>query len=297
MQHNITNSSSSLGCSNKNRNNRKRALNPQFAADIFAQRSFKPGYASVESNFVARKFGISSKTVRDIWGRRTWIEATRPLWTVEEQDAAEKAEAGKKFMHNRVEGSKPGLERSSSSVSQDTIEAKDMTEDGTGSLQANGWSSSTTSIFTQTSEESSDELSCMRIKRSVVRVPSSPISTFQLQPEASLSGCTGSGYRDRREERAGCSIRREERQAKRTMERKGRNENANPSSSDAHNETSSETGSGCRSGSSAGQESRTQRKQNENKRSRESHACTRCYEAEQPSQGSLERQLPSQQSK
>ena len=28
-------------------------------------------------------FGVSPKAVRDIWNRRTWRRATRPLWTPE----------------------------------------------------------------------------------------------------------------------------------------------------------------------------------------------------------------------
>eukprot|EP00960_Hanusia_phi_P064775 765910-Hanusia_phi.AAC.1 len=66
---------------------RKRALTPSLASDIFAQRSLKPGYVAIESSFVARQYGVSSKTVRDIWSRRSWAKATRPLWTVEEQQA------------------------------------------------------------------------------------------------------------------------------------------------------------------------------------------------------------------
>eukprot|EP00960_Hanusia_phi_P069665 767139-Hanusia_phi.AAC.5 len=290
---------SSLGYSNDDQNIRKRALNPQLAADIFAQRSFKPGYASVESNFVARKYGISSKTVRDIWSRRTWIEATRPLWTAEEQDVAGKVQAGKETKHLHQKGGEQERKRNSCSALQDRREAKDMTFYETGSLQAKGWSSSTTSTFKQTSEESSDELSCKRSgTNGILPEGSSSSSSFQSQPEASSSGCTGPEHRGRWQEGPGCAMPKEkERHSKCRMERESRNENAGPSSSDAHNDTCSETGSSCPSASSAGQESRTQWKKNENKRSRESHARTRCGQAEQPSQGSLERQLPSQQSK
>eukprot|EP00292_Cryptomonas_paramecium_P013198 CAMPEP_0113705400 /NCGR_PEP_ID=MMETSP0038_2-20120614/27114_1 /TAXON_ID=2898 /ORGANISM="Cryptomonas paramecium" /LENGTH=221 /DNA_ID=CAMNT_0000630409 /DNA_START=46 /DNA_END=711 /DNA_ORIENTATION=+ /assembly_acc=CAM_ASM_000170 len=33
------------------------------------------------------KYGVSSKTVRDIWSRTTWTEATRELWTANELEA------------------------------------------------------------------------------------------------------------------------------------------------------------------------------------------------------------------
>ena len=33
---------------------------------------------------VSRKFNVSPKTVRDIWSRRTWINATKPLWSAHE---------------------------------------------------------------------------------------------------------------------------------------------------------------------------------------------------------------------
>eukprot|EP00960_Hanusia_phi_P033527 750499-Hanusia_phi.AAC.1 len=39
----------------------------------------------MESTFVSAQFGVSSKTVRDIWDRRTWTEATKSLWTESER--------------------------------------------------------------------------------------------------------------------------------------------------------------------------------------------------------------------
>ncbi len=35
---------------------------------------------SARSTEVAERFGISAKTVRDIWNRLTWIDATQTLW-------------------------------------------------------------------------------------------------------------------------------------------------------------------------------------------------------------------------
>ena len=36
-----------------------------------------------ESSQVAKEYKVSPKTIRDIWGRRTWIEATRSLWELD----------------------------------------------------------------------------------------------------------------------------------------------------------------------------------------------------------------------
>ena len=33
---------------------------------------------------VAPKYGVTPKTIRDVWSGRSWAEATRPLWTEEE---------------------------------------------------------------------------------------------------------------------------------------------------------------------------------------------------------------------
>ncbi len=38
-----------------------------------------------ESLPISRKFGVSPKTIRDIWSRRTWVHATNLLW-LEEDD-------------------------------------------------------------------------------------------------------------------------------------------------------------------------------------------------------------------
>eukprot|EP00960_Hanusia_phi_P068483 766857-Hanusia_phi.AAC.2 len=40
------------------------------------------------------KSGAGGQTVRDIWNRRTWSEATRHLWTAQEQEAKEEAGRG-----------------------------------------------------------------------------------------------------------------------------------------------------------------------------------------------------------
>ncbi|EKX36357.1 hypothetical protein GUITHDRAFT_117466 [Guillardia theta CCMP2712] len=70
-------------------------LSAKLAAEIYAERCLKAGHATVESAFVASKYGTSPKTVRDIWSRRTWADATRPLWTEEERSLMAAKEEGK----------------------------------------------------------------------------------------------------------------------------------------------------------------------------------------------------------
>lgn len=41
--------------------------------------------SSCRSNEVAEQYGVNSKTIRDIWNRATWVKATRPAWTEEEE--------------------------------------------------------------------------------------------------------------------------------------------------------------------------------------------------------------------
>ncbi len=31
---------------------------------------------------LSAKYGVSAKTIRDIWNRRTWTDATSPLWNI-----------------------------------------------------------------------------------------------------------------------------------------------------------------------------------------------------------------------
>ena len=38
------------------------------------------------SREVAEQYGVNSKTIRDIWNRATWVKATRPSWTPEEEE-------------------------------------------------------------------------------------------------------------------------------------------------------------------------------------------------------------------
>ena len=71
-------------------------LNQRLAADIYAHKLslinpttfdslFKDSQMKTkgQSSKVAVKYGVSPKTVRDIWNRRTWTNATRNLWEPE----------------------------------------------------------------------------------------------------------------------------------------------------------------------------------------------------------------------
>ena len=46
---------------------------------------------SARSRAVGARYGISAKTVRDIWNRVTWTAATEPLWTDQVRPSARTA--------------------------------------------------------------------------------------------------------------------------------------------------------------------------------------------------------------
>mmetsp|Transcript_45553 Transcript_45553/g.143075 ORF Transcript_45553/g.143075 Transcript_45553/m.143075 type:complete len:407 (-) Transcript_45553:60-1280(-) len=71
--------------SQKRLQGKKRILNAELAFKIYSEKISGLGHKTVESCFVGRRYGISSKTVRDIWDRRTWTQATKSLWTPEER--------------------------------------------------------------------------------------------------------------------------------------------------------------------------------------------------------------------
>ena len=57
--------------------------------DLLTPRSFKSCLQDVESrtkgrsSSVGKEFGVSAKTIRDIWSRRTWTRTTASLWEIE----------------------------------------------------------------------------------------------------------------------------------------------------------------------------------------------------------------------
>lgn len=58
----------------------------QYKIAIITPNSFKACMQKAEikmkghSTHLARKYGVSSKTIRDIWNRKSWIGATAHLW-------------------------------------------------------------------------------------------------------------------------------------------------------------------------------------------------------------------------
>ena len=67
-------------------------LHESQAMEIYRQRKTKSTRLGADSNtvFLAKKYNVSPKTIRDIWNRRTWIQQTRHLWTEDEQPVARK---------------------------------------------------------------------------------------------------------------------------------------------------------------------------------------------------------------
>mmetsp|Transcript_49559 Transcript_49559/g.101172 ORF Transcript_49559/g.101172 Transcript_49559/m.101172 type:complete len:448 (-) Transcript_49559:248-1591(-) len=53
--------------------------------------------SSAEPTILAQHYGVTGKTIRDIWNRNTWFRTTRHLWTVEEL-----ASAGEKTSDDQV---------------------------------------------------------------------------------------------------------------------------------------------------------------------------------------------------
>ena len=81
---------------NRKPGRRNTVLNEQIAVEIYSHKlrlitptsfksCFEPAKAKIrgESTRLCRHYGVSSKTIRDIWNRRSWAEATTHLWTAE----------------------------------------------------------------------------------------------------------------------------------------------------------------------------------------------------------------------
>mmetsp|Transcript_23262 Transcript_23262/g.52244 ORF Transcript_23262/g.52244 Transcript_23262/m.52244 type:complete len:177 (-) Transcript_23262:274-804(-) len=66
-------------------NGRKRnVLNNEIAHYIYSCRAQGTAKPLVSSSELSLRYGITPKAVRDIWRRRTWIQATQSLWTRDE---------------------------------------------------------------------------------------------------------------------------------------------------------------------------------------------------------------------
>eukprot|EP00960_Hanusia_phi_P043482 756069-Hanusia_phi.AAC.4 len=71
---------------------RKVVITEDIALEIFAKRknSYILKQRCAHSSDVAAQHGVSPKSVRDVWDRRTWAKATMPLWTEVEVEDYEK---------------------------------------------------------------------------------------------------------------------------------------------------------------------------------------------------------------
>jgi hypothetical protein len=67
--------------------NGRSSLNKDSVIYIFQQKLLRP-HDSALSTKLAHQFGVTAKTVRDIWGLRTWARATEPYWTAEHRQLA-----------------------------------------------------------------------------------------------------------------------------------------------------------------------------------------------------------------
>lgn len=67
---------------NNTRSNSNMVLTNEQAIKIFMEKYSGGNYSSqtAKSIALASSFNISSKTVRDIWRGRSWLEATYDLW-------------------------------------------------------------------------------------------------------------------------------------------------------------------------------------------------------------------------
>ena len=61
------------------------------SAQLSDHNSFK---VKGQSAPIAKRYGVSPKTIRDIWNRRTWAYATIHLWYLEQPDLGEVFESG-----------------------------------------------------------------------------------------------------------------------------------------------------------------------------------------------------------
>ena len=58
-----------------------KVLTEEDVATIFQARLERSGGRSHLASKLAERFGVASRTVRDIWNLRTWVKTTRPLWS------------------------------------------------------------------------------------------------------------------------------------------------------------------------------------------------------------------------
>eukprot|EP00960_Hanusia_phi_P014338 422830-Hanusia_phi.AAC.1 len=86
----MTNTSMEGHAENMEIKDKRAVISEEIAIKIFAQRKPNSNFKTAESCMVANEYGVSSKSVRDVWDRRTWVKATMPLWTTAEVEEYEK---------------------------------------------------------------------------------------------------------------------------------------------------------------------------------------------------------------
>ncbi|EKX51957.1 hypothetical protein GUITHDRAFT_102569 [Guillardia theta CCMP2712] len=79
---------------------RSRKLTSAVAIRIFKERSSDANSKFVESEVVARCYGVSSKTVRDIWDKKSWARYTSGLEMRVEAREAEMSKNGEKALRS-----------------------------------------------------------------------------------------------------------------------------------------------------------------------------------------------------
>ncbi|EKX44120.1 hypothetical protein GUITHDRAFT_109903 [Guillardia theta CCMP2712] len=109
----------------KAENKDKRAvISEEIAVEIFAKRKMNTKFKTADSCLVANEYGVSSKSVRDVWDRRTWVKATMPLWTPAEVEQYEKSNKRPPGRPLGVTDSKPRKRRCHSHKSDQTLRKK-----------------------------------------------------------------------------------------------------------------------------------------------------------------------------
>jgi hypothetical protein len=75
---------------------KRQQLTVEEAAEIYSLRPRRGDVSNgglVHCRLLAPKYGVTPKTIRDVWSGRTWAEATRHLWTPEEKAQRDRPKA------------------------------------------------------------------------------------------------------------------------------------------------------------------------------------------------------------
>eukprot|EP00960_Hanusia_phi_P035364 751654-Hanusia_phi.AAC.7 len=81
----IEDSSDASSNSDKKRKSWKIMLSAEQAVEIYKQLPSDTLHVTSKSVSVGKQFGVSAKTIRDIWKRETWVKATRKFWSEDDE--------------------------------------------------------------------------------------------------------------------------------------------------------------------------------------------------------------------